>query len=230
MRQKCVSVVIPCFNDSLSLPSIISVLNHPLIGQVIVVDDGSDPPLSKSLISLHPHLKLVRHPRNLGKSVALKTGLNLALCQAVLFLDSDLIGLTTKHLLALTQPILKNKCDLLIGEVSGLLPIFRKTGYSVAYSGLRCFNKNLILVVQKSLHHPGYVNGFLAEAQMNSLIFGHYKVCAIPLLGLSQNYKISKFGFRGLINDIFIMYRIGTYLGWSRHLSQLRFSRQLMRQ
>ncbi|MFA6602465.1 MAG: glycosyltransferase family 2 protein [Candidatus Shapirobacteria bacterium] len=223
-----VSVVIPCFNDASTLPTIISVLNQSVIGQVVIVDDGSNPPLPHSLTSLHPHLTLIRHPQNLGKSLALKTGLAAAKCPIILFLDSDLLGLTSSHIKLLTQPVIRKQCNMLIGEVTGLLPIFQLTGYSIAYSGLRCFNKTLSPIVRKSLNHVGYINGFLVEAQMNSLLFGHYKICGTRLAGLSQSYKISKFGIKGLINDLKIMYKIGTYLGWFRHLSQLRFSRQLI--
>lgn len=223
-----VSVVIPCFNDRHSLPAILTTLNQPLIGQVIVVDDGSSPPLPASLTTFHPNLLLIRHRRNLGKSRALQTGLKQATCPTILFLDSDLVGLTSAHVRSLVTPVIEHRFDLVIGEVSGLLPIFRLVGYSVAYSGLRCFNQSHRRTLNRSLNHRGYLNGFLAEADMNTYFFGKKKVKAMALIGLGQSYKISKFGLKGLFNDFKIMAKIASYLGLSEHLSQLSYSRRLL--
>ena len=61
--------------------------------EVIVVDDGSeDSTRSKALqcAVLDDHVKVVSHPRNLGKGAAVKTGFQHSTGDLVVFIDSDL--------------------------------------------------------------------------------------------------------------------------------------------
>jgi glycosyltransferase involved in cell wall biosynthesis len=58
--------------------------------QVVVVDDGSDPPLSEAALrSMVPGLEFVRHDRPRGVSAARNSGLERARGGLVLFLDDD---------------------------------------------------------------------------------------------------------------------------------------------
>jgi len=116
---------------------------------------------------------------------------------------------------------------MVIGEVSSLYPLFRYTGYSIAYSGLRCFNYELIPTLASQLTQIGYINGFLAEANINTAFFKKVSIAKVRLSGLSQTYKISKFGLKGLFNDWQIMLKIAKHLGLIQHLSQLAYGLKL---
>jgi glycosyltransferase involved in cell wall biosynthesis len=61
--------------------------------EIIVVDDGSrDKTRDKALqcVALDNHVKVVSHPRNMGKGAAIKTGLQHSTGELVAFIDSDL--------------------------------------------------------------------------------------------------------------------------------------------
>lgn len=84
-----VSVIIPTRNRPAWLPrAVASALDQaaPGILEIVVVDDGSDPPAS---LAPHAQLRLLRHPTNRGGAAARNTGLRAARGNWVLFLDDD---------------------------------------------------------------------------------------------------------------------------------------------
>lgn len=87
-----VSVIIPSFNRPEStLRSIQSALSQSFaVGEVIVVDDASDPPLDSDRIEgLDSRVKCFRLERNGGASAARQHGIEHAQGDVVAFLDSD---------------------------------------------------------------------------------------------------------------------------------------------
>jgi dolichyl-phosphate beta-glucosyltransferase len=92
------SLVLPAYNESLRLPPYLATIRPYLDAQyrdayeVIVVDDGSSDHLQDALSRLcgdWPQLTLARHPRNLGKGAAVRTGIQAARGDRVLFADAD---------------------------------------------------------------------------------------------------------------------------------------------
>ncbi len=91
MKTNDIYIVIPAFDEQPRLPELIKQIKiyYPL-QKVIVVDDGSEPPLKVS--SSYP-ITLLRHRLNLGKGIAMKTGIEYAFSKgagSVIFLDADL--------------------------------------------------------------------------------------------------------------------------------------------
>lgn len=83
-------VIIPAFNEEIYIESVLQkVANYT--NNIIVVDDGSSDQTFLRASKLVKHA--VKHPINLGKGAALKTGCELAFfqlhAQAVIFLDGD---------------------------------------------------------------------------------------------------------------------------------------------
>lgn len=79
-------LVIPAFNEGPTLQAVVDSA-APFADEVLVVDDGSVPP-----VVLQPGVRLVRHERNRGKGAALKTGIRFASnhgFSAVGFMDGD---------------------------------------------------------------------------------------------------------------------------------------------
>lgn len=89
-----VTIVIPNFNGAgllpLNLPFVIAAADEYQSGtKVIVVDDGST---DESLIVLREHfpqIQVVAHPRNLGFSAAVLTGIKAANTELIFLLNSD---------------------------------------------------------------------------------------------------------------------------------------------
>ena len=64
--------------------------------EIIVVDDGSHPPLDPDRWSLHHNVRVIRNARSLGVSAARNVGINAAASPYVAFLDDDDVWAPTK--------------------------------------------------------------------------------------------------------------------------------------
>lgn len=154
------SIVIPAYQESSRLGSTLFEIarfleQRSIDGEVIVVDDGSTDGTADVAELAREHLKrlsLVRHPRNLGKGAAVRSGIAAASAPIVCFLDADLstpvddlahliaairdgadIAIGSRHLpssaIIVPQPLLRRCLGALFrGVVRVLLPLpFRDT-------------------------------------------------------------------------------------------------------
>src|SRR5689334_16499964 len=86
--HKNIFVVVPVFNENKIIRQVIEELCGKY--QVIVMDDGSEMPVSPQLKGLP--IYLLRHPVNLGQGAALQTGIEYALskkAQLIVTFDGD---------------------------------------------------------------------------------------------------------------------------------------------
>jgi dolichol-phosphate mannosyltransferase len=90
------SVVIPAFNEEGNIGRLVeetfAAVPEEVLGEVIVVDDGSDDetgPETKALFHQHPSLRYIRHGRRAGQSAALRTGVLAARFPAIATMDGD---------------------------------------------------------------------------------------------------------------------------------------------
>lgn len=77
LMPRDIAVLIPAFKPSEGIIDVVDRLTDAGVSTMIVVDDGS-PGRFESLFDLlaqNPRLHLLRHPQNLGKGAALKTGI-----------------------------------------------------------------------------------------------------------------------------------------------------------
>ncbi len=92
------SVILPAYNESSRLPPYLTAIRCCLDGtfpnayEVIVVDDGSKDGLATRVDRIRadwPQLTLLRHERNRGKGAAVRTGMEVAQGDLLLFADAD---------------------------------------------------------------------------------------------------------------------------------------------
>src|SRR5680860_617263 len=109
-ENKKASVVITAYNEEPRIPMVLSVLeDHPLIDEVIVVNDGSVDKTSDAAKRFN--ITLIENATNMGKTLSVKRGLEKIRNEVVLFLDADLVGLTKKNISDLVYPVLKGQVE-----------------------------------------------------------------------------------------------------------------------
>jgi len=115
----CLSVVIPVYNEEATLMDVVSrVLAVPYLLEIIIVDDcstDSSPDLARQLAAKDSRVRLVLHPRNAGKTAALKTGFALTRGEVVIVQDADL-EYDPAEIRAVIQPILDGHADVVYGS------------------------------------------------------------------------------------------------------------------
>lgn len=109
-----VSCVIPAFNEAPRIEAVLrSVVGHPAIDEVVVVDDGSSDGTAEVAARV-PGARLIALPQNRGKSWAVSVGIEAARHDHIMLLDSDLIGLGPEALDALIAPVRAGRSDMSI--------------------------------------------------------------------------------------------------------------------
>lgn len=113
------SVVIPCFNESRTIRSIVDKVNGvPLDDiEIIVVDDASTDGTRELLKrEIDPLVsKIIYHEINMGKGAALRSGFNEATGDVVVVQDADL-EYDPHELPLLMEPIMSGKADVVFGS------------------------------------------------------------------------------------------------------------------
>ena len=109
-----VIAIIPAYNEEKTIGSVLAVLKEAsLINQIIVVSDGSTDNTVE--VAKSYDVQVVELRENRGKGGALQAGLDNTKADIVLFMDADLLGLTTDHVDRLVMPVLSEEADMTIG-------------------------------------------------------------------------------------------------------------------
>ena len=98
VRQASLSIVIPLYNEEENLdPLIKQIFNvlstHPNFLELILVDDGSHDrtaSLALEFAECEPRIRLLKHEHNRGLGAAIRTGLEAAAGDLILYTDADL--------------------------------------------------------------------------------------------------------------------------------------------
>jgi glycosyltransferase involved in cell wall biosynthesis len=180
---------------------------HPLLDEVIVVDDGSTDDTAK-IVRSFPSVRLIPHAENLGKSRALATGIRAAKNNYIMHLDADLKYLTAANITQLAEPVLSGPCDMSISVRKNSLAIYRWLGLDFV-SGERVMAKK---IVEERLADIEKLPRFGVEVFMNRCI-------------IKQRLKIAIVRFENVINtrkrEKMGWWR-GTYAEWKTALDVLK--------
>jgi len=116
------SIIIPCFNESKTLVKIIKRIVLTKIDgfkkEIIIVDDGSGietQNILKKIKKEYPKIKIIFHKKNMGKSMALRTGFKLVTGDVILIQDADL-EYNPADYSRLLKPIISKKVDVVYGS------------------------------------------------------------------------------------------------------------------
>ena len=111
------SVVMPCFNEAQTVKEILDrVLDSPLVGEVIAVDDASTDGTRDILQAYDDgRLRVVTQPVNRGKGAALRLGFSEATRPYVIVQDADLEYDPAEYPKVLA-PLLSDEADVVYGS------------------------------------------------------------------------------------------------------------------
>ena len=142
-RLSSISCIIPAYNEGPRIKAVLDVVAaHPLINEIIVVDDGSSDNTAEFALG-REKVVLIRLSKNGGKVRALAAGLARARGTYFLLVDSDLIGLGADELTSLMQPVLDGRADMAISLRRNAPRLWHLVGIDYI-SGERMLRRSLI--------------------------------------------------------------------------------------
>lgn len=207
-----ISCIIPFFNEKGRLESVVQAVSEVKeISEIICIDDGSVDRGGDFLKEIFPEIKLVCHKENLGKTEAIRTGLNNSSGEIVVLMDGDLKDLRSFELKRAIQSFFQNKLDCLLlctkpgnwlDQLSWL--VFRLPH---AATGCRIINRKDLENCLKAEGLSGYQLEFVQNKYLmdNGKMVAYFKISAVGIL------KFEKIGlWRGLL---------GEWQMWSQALS-----------
>ena len=186
-----VSAIIAAYNEQDTIAQVIrSIEGHPLIEEIIVVDDGSSD--ATSARARETSAKVITLETNQGKAGAMSAGVRAARHDTILFLDADILGLTHEIITLTVTPVLTGKCGMFVAIRARRSYWMNRLLYFIpVLGGERALTKAIWRNVPRT-----YRKGFQIEIALNYYTkkSGH-KMGFGVMPGLSQVIKEKKRGF-----------------------------------
>lgn len=186
-----VSAIIAAYNEQDTIVDVIRAAEgHPLIDEIIVVDDGSKDSTSERARTTSANV--ITLEQNEGKAGAMSAGVRAARNETILFLDADILGLTHEIITLTATPVLTGKCGMFVAIRARRTYWMNRLLYFIpVLGGERALTKEIWRNVPRI-----YRKGFQIEIALNYYTkkTGH-KMAFGVMPGLSQVIKEKKRGF-----------------------------------
>jgi glycosyltransferase involved in cell wall biosynthesis len=190
-RTPKVSAIIAAYNEKDTIVNVLrAVEGHPLVDEIIVVDDGSTD--ATSARARETSAKVITLEQNRGKAGAMSAGVRAARNDTILFLDADILGLTHEIITLTVTPVLTGKCGMFVAIRARRTYWMNRLLYFIpVLGGERALTKDIWRNVPRI-----YRKGFQIEIALNYYTkkSGHKMAFAV-MPGLSQVIKEKKRGF-----------------------------------
>lgn len=204
------SCVIAAFNEAPRIGGVLDIVtHHPLVDEVIVVNDGSRDN-TEEVLRKRSDITVISLEKNKGKSNAVREGIMRATGDTIMLLDADLGGLTEDAVTTLIDPVIKDQADITLSMRGNSLSIYKFLGLDFV-SGERVFAKSLI----KDLSDLGRLKGFGLESYINRIIIEKkLRMCVVNWPHVMQARKQDKYGFwEGTLVELHMMKQVVSFLG-----------------
>lgn len=233
------SIILPMYNEENTIRSILEKLPRNELIEIIIIDDFSS---DNSLIEIkkvkhHNEFKIIRHLENRGYGNAILTGMQYAIGEVIVSMDTDGQH-SPDDILALIKPIFDGKADYTIGSrylgsYHYLLPLSTRLGeilvekfFQVFFgikimnnqNGFRAFNKELIPIFSKA-KFLGYA--FCTEQILQAKL-SEYRILECPIKVFDREYGYSKINLRRLTLNIFACLLINYLIKFKLNLKKKR--------
>ena len=208
------SAIIPAYNEGARVVSVIRALErHPLVGEIIVVSDGStDDTVARAR---RTRAKVIELTENVGKGEAMARGVAAAKHDVIAFFDADLIGLKPAMIDDMIRPVLEGGFDMFAIICDRKSEVFQAyVTEALVVSGMRALRKDLWNLVPAKDRQ-----GFQVELALNyyALQNGRH-IGSMIAKGLLQVVKEKKRGlWLGMWLRLKMTFECGKAL-WKLHL------------
>lgn len=195
-----ISCIICAYNEADKIANILKAVDgHPLLSEVIVVNDGSTDGTA-DLARTFPEVTLISYSANRGKTYALSQGMAAAKGDYFMLLDADLAGLTAADIFALAAPVREGKAEVSISLRANSLALYRTLGLDFV-SGERLIPAAL---VRPHLDRMTRLPRWGGEVFINNLITeARLPVAVVDWPGVFNIRKAQKVGaWRGLLAEL----------------------------
>jgi glycosyltransferase involved in cell wall biosynthesis len=218
-----VTCIIPAYNEAARIAQVLAaVTDHPLIAQIIVVDDGSQDATS-AVVRAITGVELISLPRNIGKTAALAVAIRQARGRNLLLVDADLIGLAAADLTALIDPVQSGRADVSISLRHNAPYLWHWIGLDYI-SGERVLPRALIepylddLANLPKFGFEVFLNGLITQSQMRIAVVDWPRVDS-PLKSRKYGLWAGIKGDLGMLRDLL---RAVPARGLLRQITQMR--------
>jgi glycosyltransferase involved in cell wall biosynthesis len=192
-RPSCTAIVC-AYNEERTVAGVLfTLLESPLVDEIIVVDDGSDDNTAAVIHRFDGNQKVRPFflPENRGKGYAMAIGITHAHGETLLFVDADLLNLTSAHISMLLRPWQDGEADMIIGHRIRIQGITKFRSVFGPLSGERVLFRRDVVPLIPSIENSRF--------GVETIINLHYRrqgkrVRYVLLKGLIHPIKIEKAG------------------------------------
>ncbi len=207
-----VAAIIPAYNEEHRIAAVLAtVTSAPMIGSVIVVNDGSSDGTAAAAQAV-PGVEVLTLAKNGGKGGAMRAGAMYAQADILLFFDADLIGLKPRHVEDLLAPVCAGEATMTMGIFrGGRLWTDMAQFFAPAITGQRAIRRDVFLQIP-DLETVGYG----IELAINDYVHRQGLVRRdVTLRGVTHPMKEEKLGWAKGAASRMQMYRQMFKFQWS---------------
>ena len=200
MNKETVAVIIPAFNESTTIGTVVRVATaSSLVDEVIVVSDGSTDETVR--IAKEARARTIDLKQNIGKGGAMQKGFEQTQASVIVFLDADLIGFTKDHLEKLIRPVLDQTSMMQVGIRDRGVFWTAFAHHLPIISGERALRREILEHIPKRFY-----KGFMIEEAFNYYCrTRRLKRGLVDLNGLSIRRKYQKVGWPKAVVQYILM-------------------------
>ena len=206
-RAASIGILIPAFNEEVTVADIVKVALETGLGEVVVVADGCTD--ATAIVAKAAGARVIEYQPNRGKGGAVAAGVASMTQDILVLLDADLVNLTSNHVRAMLEPLQSGEADTTVGLFSGGGGITDFGNRATPqWSGQRAIPRALLTRVP-DLENRNYA---IELAITDQIQLEGLRCKFVNLEGVSQRLKEQKLGLvRGFFRRLKMYWQIAKY-------------------